>query len=72
MIHLRSDIVQHINDLLFFINEAKLANFAEDNTICAVRKDFLKWIMKLVRNGKRSNSKQLLTKDKIGQIITAD
>ena len=72
MIHLRSDIVQHINDLLFFISEAQLANFAEDNTICAVRKDFLKWIMKLVRNGKWSNSKQLLTKDKIGQIITAD
>ena len=24
-----------INDLLFFINEAKLANFADDNTIYA-------------------------------------
>ena len=27
------------NDLLFFINEAKLANFADDNTIYAVKKD---------------------------------
>ena len=28
-----------INDLLLFINEAKLANFADDNTICAVKRD---------------------------------
>ena len=27
------------NDLLFFINEAKLANFADDNTIYAAKKD---------------------------------
>ena len=35
----RSDLVQHINDLLFFINEAKRANFADDNTICATKRD---------------------------------
>ena len=28
-----------INDLLFFINETKLANFADDNTIYAAKKD---------------------------------
>ena len=28
-----------INDLLFFINEAKLANFADDNTIYAAKRD---------------------------------
>ena len=28
-----------INDLLFFINETKLANFADDNTIHAAKKD---------------------------------
>ena len=28
-----------INDLLLFINEAKLANFADDNTICAAKRD---------------------------------
>ena len=28
-----------INDLLFFINEAKLVNFADDNTIYAAKRD---------------------------------
>ena len=28
-----------INDLLFFINEAKLANFGDDNTIYAAKRD---------------------------------
>ena len=28
-----------INDLLFFINEAKLTNFADDNTIYAAKRD---------------------------------
>ena len=28
-----------INDFLFFINEAKLANFADDNTIYAAKRD---------------------------------
>ena len=28
-----------INDLLFFVNEAKLSNFADDNTICAAKRD---------------------------------
>ena len=28
-----------INDLLFFINEAKLANYADDNTIYAAKRD---------------------------------
>ena len=28
-----------INDLLFFINEVKLANFADNNTICAEKRD---------------------------------
>ena len=28
-----------INDLLFFINEAKLVNFGDDNTICAAKRD---------------------------------
>ena len=28
-----------INDILFFINEAKLANFADDNTIYAAKRD---------------------------------
>ena len=28
-----------INDLLFFINEAKLANFVDDNTIYAAKRD---------------------------------
>ena len=28
-----------INDLLLFINEAKLANFADDNTIYAAKRD---------------------------------
>ena len=31
-----------INDLLFFINEAKLANFAEDNAIYAAKRDLNK------------------------------
>ena len=31
-------LIIFINDLLFFINEAKLANFADDNTIYAARK----------------------------------
>ena len=30
------------NDLLFFINEAKLENFADDNTIYAAKKDLNK------------------------------
>ena len=29
-----------INDLLFFINEVKLANFADDNTIYEAKRDF--------------------------------
>ena len=28
-----------INDLLFFVNEAKLSNFADDNTIYAAKRD---------------------------------
>ena len=28
-----------INDLLFFVNEAKLANFADVNTICVAKRD---------------------------------
>ena len=28
-----------INDLLFFVNEAKLANFADDYTICVAKRD---------------------------------
>ena len=36
-----------INDLLFFINEAKLANFADDNTIQAAKRD-LNELLKLL------------------------
>ena len=38
-----------IHDLLLFINEAKLANFADDNTIYAARRDLnelLRWLEK--------------------------
>ena len=28
-----------INNSLFFVNEAKLANFADDNTICVAKRD---------------------------------
>ena len=40
-IHPRSTILFNIfiNDLLFFINEEKLAKFADDNTIYAAKRD---------------------------------
>ena len=37
-----------INDLVFFINEAKLTSFADDNK----QRKGLKWIIKIVRKGK--------------------
>ena len=39
MIHPRSNLFKiFINDLLFFINEIKLANFTDDNTIYAAKR----------------------------------
>ena len=39
-----------INDLLFFINEAKLANFADDNTFYATKRD-LNELLRLQEKG---------------------
>ena len=39
-----------INDLLFFTNEAKLVNFADDNTIYAVKRD-LNELLRLLEKG---------------------
>ena len=63
-----------INDLLFFINEAKLANFSDDNTICAAKRD-LNELLRLLEKEREvaikwfTNNKMIVNPKKFQAII---
>ena len=59
-----------INDLLLFINEAKLANFAHANTIYAAKRE-LNYLLRFLEKESEVAIITAVITDKIGQMITA-